>query len=92
MAIAHGTRTRESNARSSLAPGSGRTSAALRAYASACSACKRAISSPLSGRPVSRDNAATSRPPLMPMRLWMRHTATSMPSASSASRQPSTCW
>jgi phosphoglycolate phosphatase-like HAD superfamily hydrolase len=53
---------------------------------------RRATSSASTGWPVSRSSAPTNRPPLMPMRRWMRHTDRSIPQSSSASCQARTCW
>ena len=66
--IAQGTAALVRKASKSRAPGSGRTWAACRAYASAwhrwsCSAC-----SVFTGFPVSRSSALASSPPLMPTR------------------------
>jgi inorganic phosphate transporter, PiT family len=41
--------------------------------------------------PVSRRSMSVNKPPLIPILRWMRQTETSIPSASSASRQASTC-
>src|SRR3954468_12331411 len=41
---------------------------------------------------VSRSSALVNRPPLMPMRRWMRQTASGMPASSNASCQDRTCW
>jgi hypothetical protein len=42
--------------------------------------------------PVSRSNAPTNRPPLIPMGRWIRHTDSSIPPAANASCQASTRW
>src|SRR3989442_8903882 len=52
----------------------------------------RATSSGVSRRPVPRASRWRNSPPLMPIRRWMRHTESSMPPCSSASRQARTCW
>src|SRR5207302_874111 len=72
--------------------GRGRTVDTWRLNAVAWVCWMRVTSSALSRRPVSRPSASRNSPPLIPIRRWMRHTASSMPVSSSASRHASTCW
>ena len=90
--MAQGTLCPVSVASSSVAPGSGRTESAWARYSSLCQICSMARSSPDSVRPVSRSSADTNRPPLIPIRRWIRHTDRSMDSRASAVRQAITCW
>jgi hypothetical protein len=76
----------------SAAPGSGRTESAWARYSAWWARCSMAMSAPDRVRPVSRSRADTNRPPLMPIRRWIRHTDRSMSSRDSAARQAMTCW
>src|SRR5215467_4814587 len=90
--MAQGTFRSVSVASSSGAPGSGRTESIWARYSSPCQTCSMATSSLDSVRPVSRSRADTNRPPLIPIRRWIRHTDRSMFSRASAVRQAITCW
>src|SRR5215813_135767 len=90
--MAQGTFRSVSMASSSGAPGSGRTESIWARYSSPCQTCSMATSSLDSVRPVSRSSADTNRPPLIPIRRWIRHTDRSMFSRDSAVRQAITCW
>ncbi len=94
VAIAHGMPLSLRKPSSSRAPGSGRTAplAAWRAYAAACPRLRRCSRSGVIAMPVSRSSMFVNRPPLMPMRRWMRHTDSCTPSSSSDSFHASTCW
>src|SRR5215469_16226714 len=81
-----------SMASNSGAPGRGRTESIWARYSSPCQTCSKATSSLDSVRPVSRSSADTNRPPLIPIRRWIRHTDRSMFSRDSAVRQAITCW
>ena len=92
VAIAQGTCCCVRYVSSSRAPGSRRTWSAWRRNARWWPCCMCSTCSSVTSRPISRSNAFTNRPPLMPIRRWMRHTASWISLASSASRQARTCW
>ena len=92
VAIAHFTPASVSSASSSRAPGSAVTEPACLRYSTECASWSWLISSGVSVRPVSRSSACTNRPPLIPIRRWMRHTERSTPIVSRAVCQAVTCW
>src|SRR5579863_3568027 len=90
--MAQGTESLDRVASRSIAPGKGRILPTWRRYFSMWRRLMRSISSALKRRPISRVNALTTKPPLIPTRRWMRQYESSMPIFSSASFQATTCW
>src|SRR5579864_8188497 len=82
---------RRSSASSSTAPGSGRRSGSRLRKISPCRRWISSVSSSVSSRPTSRATARANKPPLIPMRRWIRHPSIGMFASASARCHANTC-